>query len=110
MLVYITGVPGSGKSTVGDELRARGYAAVDVDDRIAAWVNRDTGEVLTDAPAFEARTPSFYLSHDYLHQPAEVLRLAERFADSVCLLCGLAGGEDDVSQGAGASKLGSRSI
>jgi ABC-type nitrate/sulfonate/bicarbonate transport system ATPase subunit len=37
VLVSVTGVPGSGKSTVGDELQARGYSAVDVDDHTGAW-------------------------------------------------------------------------
>jgi shikimate kinase len=97
VLVYITGVPGSGKSTVGNELRARGYSAIDVDDDIAAWVSRDTGEVLKDPPAFEARTPSFYCSHDYRYQVDKVAQLAERSADSVCFLCGCAGGEDAIS-------------
>jgi hypothetical protein len=86
VLVYITGVPGSGKSTIGNELRARGYSAIDVDDDIAAWVSRDTGEVLKDPPAFEARTPSFYCSHDYRYQVDKVAQLAERPADSAFFL------------------------
>jgi len=65
VLVYITGVPGSGKSTVCAELQARGYSSVDADDDIGAWVSREIGETLHDPPAFAARTPEFYEQHDW---------------------------------------------
>ena len=37
MLVYVTGVSGSGKSVVCAELLARGYTSQDADDGISGW-------------------------------------------------------------------------
>ena len=46
-LYYVTGVSGSGKSTVRRELKARGYKAPGVDEEgYGNWVDRTTGEVV----------------------------------------------------------------
>ena len=76
VLVYITGVPGSGKSTVCAELRACGYPSVDADAEIGTSLSRESGETLHDPPAFDARTPEFYEQHDWRHQADIVQQLA----------------------------------
>jgi dephospho-CoA kinase len=48
-LIYITGISGSGKSTIKDELIKRGYPAFDVDDgTFKAWYNRETDQLAQD--------------------------------------------------------------
>lgn len=45
MRVLITGIAGSGKSTIISLLKEKGYVAVDLDDcGVCAWVNKETGE------------------------------------------------------------------
>ena len=50
-LVWVTGVPGSGKSSVCASLKAAGHHAVDADwEGYNRWVHRRTGEVIADPP------------------------------------------------------------
>jgi hypothetical protein len=48
------GSASSGKSTVCDELEARGYAAIDADDYIGVWISRGTAETLTGLRVFRS--------------------------------------------------------
>jgi shikimate kinase len=97
VLVYITGVPGSGKSTVCEALQARGYSSVDADDHIGAWVSRDSGETLREPPAFDARTPEFYAQHDWRYQVGKAEHLAASYGATVCFVCGYGGGEPEIA-------------
>ena len=46
-LIWITGVPGAGKTTTSRALRARGFRAYDADlDGCRVWRRRDTGEAV----------------------------------------------------------------
>jgi shikimate kinase len=96
VLIYITGVPGSGKSTVCDALRGRGYSAVDADVHIGAWMSRDTGKTLADHPAFSSRTPQFYEHHLWRYQLTAVEDLAATYTDTVCFVGGCAAGDDEI--------------
>jgi gluconate kinase len=97
VFVYITGVPGSGKSTVCEALQARGYSTVDADDHIGVWVSRDTGETLREPPAFDARTPEFYGQHDWLYEVGKAEQLATSYAATVCFMCGCGGGDLEIA-------------
>ena len=51
MLVWVTGVPGSGKSAVCAILKEQGLRAVDADlEGVNCWVSRVTGERVDDRP------------------------------------------------------------
>ncbi|MDQ0596117.1 hypothetical protein QF037_000462 [Streptomyces canus] len=50
-VVWVTGNSGTGKSSVCGVLRGRGYVALDADeDGFCHWIDRATGEVVTDSP------------------------------------------------------------
>jgi predicted ATPase len=96
VLIYITGGPGSGKSTVCDELQGRGYAGVDADVHIGSWIHCDSGETLADPPAFSSRTPQFYEDHVWQFQLNKTERLAAAYSEAVCFVGGFAAGEDEI--------------
>ena len=53
-LIYITGIAGSGKSAIKDELIKRGYTAFDVDDgTFRLWYNRETDKLAKDQKTWE---------------------------------------------------------
>jgi broad-specificity NMP kinase len=99
-LCLVTGVSGTGKSTVLGELRRRGCLARGVDeDGYADWVSRRTGAAETiprDDPAFDIH--AWYRAHDWVLNARRVSvlsRAAARCARPV-FLCGSALGEDRV--------------
>jgi hypothetical protein len=101
-LYYVTGLPGTGKSSVLRELRARGYWARGVDeDGYADWVNRITGRV----DRFPHNDPdldfhAWYAAHYWVLSVRRISilsRAAARFGRPV-FLCGSASGDDVVWQ------------
>lgn len=57
-LIYVTGIPGSGKTTVRNELRRRGYQAFGTDeDQLAFFYNNQTGKPLKQSVPAAIRTP-----------------------------------------------------
>ena len=64
---YITGVAGTGKSTIGRMLQAEGAAAFDIEDipGLCMWQNKETGE-LTDRNDIGDRDAAFLAAHDWV--------------------------------------------
>jgi shikimate kinase len=50
MNVLVTGMAGTGKTSVLNELGKRSYKVQDIDDGFARWVHTPTGEVFTSRP------------------------------------------------------------
>ena len=46
----ITGVQGSGKTTLRDKFKQKGYQTIDIDDGYAHWVEKSTGRVVPHNP------------------------------------------------------------
>ena len=44
--IYITGISGTGKTTIAEELKRRGYHAISIDETVGlcSWKNRETNE------------------------------------------------------------------
>ena len=101
-LFYVTGVSGTGKSSVLRELRERGYHARGVDeDGYADWINRITGRpdaFPRDDPAFDFH--AWYAAHYWVLSVKRISvlsRAAARLGKPV-FLCGSASGDDVVWQ------------
>ncbi len=101
-LYYVTGLSGTGKSAVLDELRARGYHARGVDeDGYADWINRITGRrdaFPRDDPGFDFH--AWYAAHYWVlsvRRISVLSRAAARLGTPV-FLCGSASGDDVVWQ------------
>ncbi len=48
--VYVTGIAGTGKTTIYEQLKIKGYTAISIDetDNLCSWVNKETKEKVTE--------------------------------------------------------------
>jgi hypothetical protein len=96
-LYYVTGVSGSGKSTVLKEMQVRGLDAHGVDeDGYANWVNRNTGEVTPYPGDDNFNIHTWYVDHEWVLDAEKVADLREQsdVEDKSVFLCGGASNED----------------
>lgn len=91
-LVWVTGSPGVGKSTVSALLKSRGELAVDADwEGYSHWVDRTSGQIITDPPY---PTPGGWLDRfAWRISRAEVETLSTRMHNKTAFLCGSAENE-----------------
>src|SRR4051812_48584771 len=82
-LIYITGSPGTGKSTICTELQKRGYNALD-EHGFSFWFNRDTNELIENIPEF--RSPEWYQQHVFKFSRENVAQLANDSRDKLTFL------------------------
>jgi adenylate kinase family enzyme len=97
-LFFITGIAGSGKSTVQHELKSRGYEAYDTDDDgFAKWHNNQTDYIYPKSSVKkEDRTEEFLKIHSWKVPRAEVEELVSRAINKTIFLCGVASNEDEL--------------
>lgn len=96
MLVYVTGVSGSGKSAVCAELLARGFAAKDADNGISGWFRREDGVEVPTPPGDDYRTPDWYQLHEWRYSVKRATQLAAQVEGELGFLCGCGGGENEI--------------
>lgn len=88
-LFYITGTPGTGKTTIQKELLNRGYEALDIDQRrFGGPVNLKTGE-RTTVPPIEGRSPDWFEQHEWRVLRSGVEELKAETKDKDIYLCGV---------------------
>jgi len=96
-LIYITGIPGSGKTTIRNELRSRGFTAYGTDeDDLAHFYNIATNEPITQHVTARDRTPEWRLKHIWKVQRTAVERLYEEARTKPVFLCGVV--SNDVTE------------
>jgi dephospho-CoA kinase len=99
-LYYITGISGSGKSTVLTELKRRGYEAYDVDEAgpaTAKWHNDVTGHVHPKSSVKkEDRTPEFLAEHSWKVPRQEILGLTKQASTKTVFLGGAIANEPEL--------------
>ena len=93
-LIFITGVPGSGKSAVEQGLEKLGYASYDADS-IGAAYNIQNGAIVKIPPA-EERTPEWFKEHQWRVQRERVEQLKQESKVKPVFLCGTASNEEDL--------------
>src|SRR6266540_3872560 len=96
-LIYVTGISGSGKSAVLQELRRRGFKAFGVDeDAYGRWLDRRTGEEVPYPVGSPTVDPhDWYADHEWVLDVKKIAALKERVdRDGVlAFLCGVAAGD-----------------
>lgn len=89
-LIYITGVPGTGKTTIQKELERQGYEAYDIDQpRFGGPVNLATGES-TVVPPIEERSSEWFDHHEWRVSRVAIGKLKEQSEGKTVYLCGTA--------------------
>lgn len=89
-LIYITGVPGVGKSTLQKELVRQGFEAYDIDQpRFGGPTNLVTGEP-AKMPSLEERTAEWFQHHEWRVSRDAIEELKHRAEGRVVYLCGTA--------------------
>lgn len=100
-LFYVTGVSGTGKSSVLQELNARGFEARGVDEHVYAnWVDRTTGSIVAFPGEDHLDMHQWHRDHMWVMDADEVTALQQRVGaeDTNVFLCGGTSGEDAVWQ------------
>ncbi len=93
-LFLVTGLPGTGKSTVCAELKTRGFESYDGDyDHLAHWYNNGTGQ---PEEHDQDRTPEFLRTHSRDIARETVDGLAANAQDKSVFLCGDPENEDEL--------------
>ena len=97
-LIYVTGISGSGKSAVRDELLKRGYEAHGTDeDGLAAFYDRATDKITERLNDPEQRTPEWRTKHVWKMSRDKVEELAKRTGSKPIFLCGVAENDGDMA-------------
>ena len=96
VLIYITGAPGTGKSTLCAELVARGYDARDADFGISGWFRRTDGVEVPSPGSSQRRTPEWYAAYQWGYSVERTAEFAAEIGDGVGFLCGCGSNEDKI--------------
>ena len=99
-LIYVTGISGSGKSAVREELRSRGFAALGVDEEgFGSWIDRRTGRPETlPRPGDDFDIHGWYRDHEWTLDAEKIARLKGRAdgTNDLVFLCGVAANDAAV--------------
>lgn len=92
--IYITGVSGTGKTTVARELQKRGFYALSIDevDNLCSWVNQQTGE--KEGGKDIDMSLDFVDKHDWVCDMENLNMLLSKDAE-VVFVAGMATNQDD---------------
>lgn len=95
MLVYVTGIAGSGKSTLRSELQRRGYRAIDADEDLCAWFDAAGNQVPT--LPLNLRAAAWYRDHTFRLIEERVAAFADVGEGGIGFVLGVAANADDMT-------------
>ena len=84
MNILITGNAGSGKTSISEGLKQRGYEVYDADEGFGHWVHKNSGDIRTSRPA--ANRQDYY----WVWGIDKIERLLKETKDKSVFFCGLA--------------------
>lgn len=91
-LIFITGMSGTGKSTVKEELTHRGYLAYDTDENeLTIWTDKHSGQPASSSSAIQQGTPEWYETYLWTLQTEKVRVVANQVTDRPVFMCGIPG-------------------
>lgn len=94
-LIYITGVSGSGKSTIRHALQSLGYETYDVDDKEVSVITELKSGKTVEMPPANLRGNTWFLRHSWTILPAEINKLKKLSESKLIFLCGAAKNDKD---------------
>jgi dephospho-CoA kinase len=95
-LIYVTGAPGSGKTTLQKELSSRGYDTRDIDNsNFGGPYNKSSGKQVIIPPADE-RSPDWFDAHEWRVHPDAFDRLKVESASKDIIVCGVAASDGQI--------------
>lgn len=95
-LIYVTGAPGIGKSTLQKELIFRGYDARDLDDPYFGGPHdKVTGSVVS-IPGAAERTKKWFDAHEWRVYPDAFRRLKRSVRGDLVLVLGVASNDEQI--------------
>jgi dephospho-CoA kinase len=86
-LIYVTGIAGSGKSTVQQELKKRGYDSYDVDEPGIGAAHDKQGKIVK-VPDANERSPDWFETHSWRMVDGAIEMLKKRAETGLVFLCG----------------------
>ena len=91
---YITGVSGTGKSSIAEKLKEKGIPAIDLDkvEDLCQWVNKKTKE---RARWYPGVGNEFFRSHKYVCDREKLVNLMDEHKDKVVVV-GLCDNQSDI--------------
>ena len=85
---YITGISGSGKSSVIEKLAEKGAFVIDADfvKGLTYWIDKDTGEISEWNPGM---TNDWYRKHKYICDKEKLINLIKNSSKEIVVVAGL---------------------
>jgi broad-specificity NMP kinase len=97
-LFLLTGSAGTGKTTICQKLREKGYEAYDTDnDGLSKWQNIETGYIHPKSSVKDVeRTPEFLKVHAWNIPRQDIEELHDKSTEKIIFLCGVLDNLTDV--------------
>lgn len=90
MNILITGIPGSGKTSLCENLKQKGYIAYDADEDFGQWIHKKTGSKLYTRPTDNRE--DYY----WIWRSDKIKKKLNHTTDSLVFFCGFATNQSEL--------------